>query len=292
MKPPPFDYYAPTSVAEALDLLAQHGDAKPLAGGQSLIPTMNFRLARPAALVDLNRIRELSYIREAEGGLSIGAMTRHRQVERDALVAERIPLVHETMPHIAHPQIRNRGTFGGSLAHADPAAELRAVAVALDARLRAVSQSGARWLPAREFFQTMFTTALQTGELLVEIAIPARAPHTGSAFHEVARRHGAYAMVGLATTVALDERGQCCEARLVYLAVGDIPVEATQAAAALIGQSPSPETIRAAAETASLEIDPASDIHASAGFRRHLEKELATKTLTPGFDRAHKAKKL
>jgi CO/xanthine dehydrogenase FAD-binding subunit len=169
MKPPPFEYFAPATTAEALALLTQYGyEAKPLAGGQSLIPTMNFRLAQPGILIDLNPVTELAYIRPGDdGGLRIGTMTRQRQVERDPLVAGRAPLIHETMPYIAHPQIRNRGTFGGSLAHADPAAELPAVTTALNARFRARSQRGERWLPANEFFVSLFATALESDELLV-----------------------------------------------------------------------------------------------------------------------------
>jgi len=288
MKPAPFRYYAPTSVEEALALLAEHGDeAKVLAGGQSLIPTMNFRLAQPAVLVDLNNIPDLFYIQpNGNGGLRIGAMTRQAQVERAPLVAERAPLVHETMPHIAHPQIRNRGTFGGSLAHADPAAELPAVTVALGGRFLARSQRGERWIPAEEFFWGLFTTALEPDELLVEIELPAMPPRTGWAFREVARRHGDYALVGVAALVTLDEAGTCEEARLVFLSVGDGPVVAEQAAEVLRGQTPTAEAIRAAAETAaSADIDPVSDIHASAEFRRHLAKVLARRALEQAVER-------
>jgi len=289
MKPAPFKYYAPTTVEEALAILAEHGwDAKPLAGGQSLIPTMNFRLAQPAVLVDLNNVSELFYIRpDGNGGLHIGAMTRQSQVERDPLVIERAPLLHETMPHIAHPQIRNRGTYGGSLAHADPAAELPAVTVALDGRLRLRGQAGERWVPANEFFVGFFTTALQPGELLVEIALPPMPPRSGWSFQEIARRHGDYALVGVAALVTLDDRRRCQQARLVFLSVGEGPVEARQAAALLKGQIPTAEVIRAAAETAAqADIDPGSDIHASADFRRHLARVLASRALTKAFDRA------
>ena len=180
------------ATGRALAYLADYGyEAKALAGGQSLIPTMNFRLAQPGVLIDLNHIPNLFYIRPIEaGGLRIGAMTRQRQVERDPLVAERAPLIHETMPYIAHSQIRNRGTFGGSLAHADPAAELPAVTTALNARFHARSQAGERWLPANEFFVSLFTTALEPDELLVEIELPAMPPRSGWAFTEMARRHG------------------------------------------------------------------------------------------------------
>lgn len=289
MKPPPFEYFAPTTAAEALALLAQHGyEAKPLAGGQSLIPTMNFRLAQPGILIDLNSISELAYIRPGDdGGLRIGAMTRQRQVERDPLVAERAPLIHETMPYIAHPQIRNRGTFGGSLAHADPAAELPAVTTALNARFCARSQRGDRWLPANEFFVSLFTTALEPDELLVEIALPPLPPRSGWAFTEMARRHGDYALVGVAAVITLDERDRCQAAKLVFLSVGDGPVEAQQAVQSLIGQTPTPEAIRAAAETAAqVDIAPNSDIHASAAFRRHLARVLAQRVLNQAVERA------
>jgi carbon-monoxide dehydrogenase medium subunit len=289
MKPAPFDYFAPTTVEAALAHLADHGyDAKPLAGGQSLIPTMNFRLSQPAVLVDLNNISELFYIRpDNKGGVRMGAMTRHSQVERDALIAERAPLVHEAMSHIAHPQIRNRGTFGGSIAHADPAAELAAVSVALKARFRLRGQSGERWVPADEFFLGPFFTALDVGELLVEIALPAMPPRSGWSFQEICRRHNDFALVGAAAAVTLDDAAQCQQARLVFLSVGDGPVEAHTAAETLEGQTPTPNAIRAAAEAAaSADVDPVGDIHASADFRRHLVKVLGRRTLTQAFDRA------
>jgi carbon-monoxide dehydrogenase medium subunit len=289
MKPAPFKYYAPTTVDEALAYLSEHGyDAKALAGGQSLIPTMNFRLAQPSVLVDLNSIPELFYIHPAEnGGLRIGAMTRESQVEHSPLVAERAPLLHETMPHIAHPQIRNRGTIGGTLAHADPAAELPAVSVALNGRFRLRSQAGERWVAADEFFIGFFTTALEPDELLVEVALPPLSPRTGWSFQEIARRHGDYALVGVAAVVTLDDKGQCHQARLVFLSVGDGPVEAHQAAEMLTGQIPSPEAIRAAAETAAkADVDPGSDIHASAEYRRHLVQVLARRALEQAVERA------
>src|SRR5437016_9823428 len=195
MKPSAFEYYAPATRAEALELLAEHGgEAKVLAGGQSLVPSMNFRLAQPSILVDLNGIEDLfGIVGEADGGLRIGAMTRQRTVERSALVALRAPLIAEAMPHVAHPQIRNRGTFGGSLAHADPAAEAPALAVALDAQLKAQKRGSGdleeRFIPASEFFLGIFTTALEPEEILTEIIIPPLPQRTGTAFEEFARRH-------------------------------------------------------------------------------------------------------
>lgn len=289
MKPAPFKYYAPTTVDEALAHLAEYGyDAKPLAGGQSLIPMMNFRLAQPAVLVDLNNIAELFYVRpDGNSGLLLGAMTRQWQVEHDLLVAERAPLVHEVIPQIAYPQIRTRGTFGGSLAHADPSAELVAVNIALNGRFRLRSQAGERWVPADEFFVGLFTTVLEPDELLVEVALPALSPRSGWSFLQITRRHHDFCIAGVAVLVTLDEKGQCEQARLVFLSAGDGPVIGRQAAEMLIGQAPTPEVIQAAAEKAADdEIDPGRDIHASAEYRRHLAKVLARRTLTQAFERA------
>lgn len=288
MKPPPFKYVVPTTLTEALSQLAEYGyEAKPLAGGQSLIPTMNFRLAQPAVLVDLNPISELAYIRPTDnGGVSIGAMTRQREVEQHPLIADRLPLVRETMPHIAHFQIRNRGTFGGNIAHADPASELPAVMLALNARLRLQSATGDRWVAADEFFVDLFATALEPAELLVEIVIPPLPARTGYAFREVARRPGDYAIVGVAATVTLAENGLCQAAKLVYFSVGPKPILAAQATTHLQGQKMTPETIRAAAEIAATqEIDPHRDIHASASYRRHLANVLAQQALETAVSR-------
>ena len=288
MKPAPFGYFSPATVEEALALLDEHGgDAKPLAGGQSLIPAMNFRLARPAVLVDLNRIAELAYVRAAPSGVAIGAMTRQRAVERSDDVARAAPLLAEAMPSIAHPQIRNRGTMGGSIAHADPSAELPAVMLALDARFRAKSAMAERSIPAGEFFKGMLETALAPGELLVEIAVPPLPARSGTAFLEMARRHGDYALVGVAVVVTLDPRGRCKEAKLSLLSVGDGPVLATEAGRVLAGQSPSEELLRAAGDAAATrDVDPPSDIHASAAYRRQLVAVLTRRALARAFERA------
>jgi carbon-monoxide dehydrogenase medium subunit len=289
MKPAPFDYHAPDSLDAALDLLARHGgDAKVLAGGQSLIPVLNFRLAQPALLVDLNKLAELSFIRRGEdGGLRIGAMTRHRRLERDPLVGQVAPLLAETVPWIAHPQIRNRGTAGGSLAHADPAAELPAIAVALRARFLLRKVGGERWVTAADFFQGLFTTALEPEELLVEIDLPPMPPKTGWSFQEIARRHGDYATVGIAAQVTLGDDGRCREARLVYLSVGQTPVEARGAAALLAGTDLGPDAVRAAAEKASREeMDPTGDVHATPEFKRHLARVLTGRALRSAAERA------
>jgi carbon-monoxide dehydrogenase medium subunit len=289
MKPAAFKYYAPTSVDEALEHLAEHGwDAKVLAGGQSLIPMMNFRLAQPAVLVDLNSIAELFYIHPTrDGGARVGAMTRQRQVERDPLLAEIVPMIHEAMPKVAYPQIRSRGTLGGSIAHADPSAELVAASVALNGRfLLRSSQRGERWVSAEDFFVGLFTTVLEPDELLLEVRLPPLPRRSGWAFLEVARRHHDFALVGVAAVVTLDTKGLCEQARLVYFSVGDGPVEAHQAAAVLGGQKPSEEAIREAAETAGdVDVDPQSDINASAEYRRHLVKVLGRRALAQAFER-------
>lgn len=292
MKPAPFRFFAPVTVDGALEHLAEYGyDAKVLAGGQSLVPVMNFRLAQPSVLVDLNNIPELFYIRPEEGGgLRMGAMTRQAQIERDALVAERAPLLHAAMPRIAYPQVRSRGTYGGSIAHADPSAELPAVSVALDGRFRLRNRAGERWVDARDFGVALFTTALEPDELLVEIALPPLPAHSGWSFMEVSRRHHDFAMAGVAAVVALDTAGRCQLARLVFFSVGDGPVTAAGAEAVLKGQYPTPEVILEAAEEASAcDVDPAGDIHASAEFRRHLVRVLAERSLSEAFARTVRA---
>lgn len=282
MKPAPFKYFAPENLKEVVNLLAEYGDdAKVLAGGQSLVPAMNFRLVQPSVLIDLNRVKELFYIKnEPDGHLRIGAMTRQRTVEKSSIIAEKCPLLHATMPFIAHPQIRNRGTIGGSLAHADPAAELPAVTVALDAEFCVQNQKSSRWIPAKDFFVTLFTTAMEPEELLTEIKIPRLPENTKFAFKEVARRHGDYALVGVTTLVTFDENKNCKKVRIVLLSVGEKPVEAFRAEQILSGQKLTREIIEEAAEITSQEdIEPHSDIHASTEFRRHLAKVLTRRAL-------------
>lgn len=289
MKPAPFEFYAPAGVEEALDTLAQLGyGGKLLAGGQSLIPAMNFRLATPAALVDLNNIPELSFIRRGEdGGVVIGAMTRDSQVEFDALVAQTAPMVIEAMPSVAHPQIRNRGTFGGNIAHADPTAQLPAVVIALKGRMHVQKKAAERWVAAEEFFVGPFASVLEPEELLYEVALPPLPARCGTSYKQVARQKGAQALVGVASLVTLDERNRCEEARIALLSVGETPLLANQANSSLIGQEPTREAIRAAAETASTaDIDPGGDIHCTAEFRRHLVRVLVQGSLTEAFDRA------
>jgi carbon-monoxide dehydrogenase medium subunit len=275
-------------VEEALFILHNSGgDAKVLAGGQSLVPAMNFRIVQPSVLIDLNRVPELGYVREDNEYLRIGAMTRERHLEFDLPVVKRAPLLHEAAPHIAHPQIRNRGTIGGSIVNADPAAELPVLMIASRARLKARNVSAERWIDARDFFVGMFTTALQPDEILVEIEVPFMPPRTGWSFLEVAPRAGDYAMMGIAVLVTLDESGACQAAKLVYLNAGDGPVDAQEAAQLLQGQALSDALIDSAAEAASgMEISPFGNIHASAEYQRHLAKVLTKKALKIAVQRA------
>ena len=291
MKPAPFEYHAPDSLEEALFILHNSGgDAKILAGGQSLVPAMNFRVVQPSALIDLNRVPEMGYIREDGERLRIGAMTRERQLEFDESIVKRTPLLHEAAPHIAHPQIRNRGTIGGSIVNADPAAELPVLMLTSQARLKARSSSAERWIEAKDFFVGMFTTALEPDEILVEIEVPFIPARTGWSFLEVAPRAGDYAMMGLAALVTLDAEGNCQNAKLVYLNAGDGPVEAKEAAQLLSGQILSDEAIDAVAEAASgHEIDPFGNIHASVVYQRHLAKVLTKKALQIAAQRATEA---
>ena len=289
MKPAPFDYLAPSTLDEALAMMDEHGyGAKLLAGGQSLIPTMNFRLAQPSLLVDLNGVKELNKLHPDEShGVRIGAMVRHSQVENSQVVRELAPLIYEVMPHIAHPQIRNRGTIGGSLAHADPASELPVIMVALQAGFRLKRKGGERWVNARNFFEALFTTALEPEEILVDIAVPPKLPDTGYAFMELARRHGDNAQVGVAAVVTLDASGSIHEVHLVYLNAGEIPMVAEQSAAMLIGEEPTQSALSEVAHFASQnEIEPTADIHDTVEYKRHLAFVLGKRALHRAVENA------
>jgi CO/xanthine dehydrogenase FAD-binding subunit len=284
VKPAPFDYHEPKTLSEALDLLVQFGEAaKPLAGGQSLVPMMNFRLARPAHLVDLNGLGELNYVKVEQGALCIGAMTRQRALEQSPLVAEGWPLLREATRHIGHVQIRNRGTVGGSLAHAYPFAELPAVMVALDASFVLRRGREERIVPAKEFFVDVMTTVLQPGELLVEIRVPQGLPRTGSAFEEVSRRHGDFALAAAAAIVTLKADGTIEKASLVFAGAKPMP---WSKAATLLGQRPDPPRFRQAAHAAAAELDCESDIHASGEYRRQASQALARRVLEKAAARA------
>jgi len=289
MKPAPFEYTAPGSLAEALAVLAEHGDAaKPLAGGQSLVPMLAMRLTRPRMLVSLKRLRELGGIRRDDGILTIGAMTRHWEVEESRDVAEASPLLAEAIGLVGHPTIRSRGTVGGSIAHADPAAELPAVLVALDGRVRLRSSRGERTVPAAEFFQGMMTTAARPDELLTEVgfSVPAGA-RRGAAFEEVARRHGDFAMAAAAVALTLDADGRVTDARIALCGVEARPRRCTEAESALRGERLSGgDRLRDAAALAAAGLDALDDLHASRAFRTHLAEVLTRRALERAYRRA------
>lgn len=290
MKPVKFDYYAPASVPEALDTLAELGyDGKVLAGGQSLIAAMNFRMARPAALVDLNTLPELAYIKPADdGGLAIGTMTRVYKVEHDPEVAKKFPLLVEVAKYIAHPQIRRRGTFGGAIAHADPAGQLPSIAVAMDANVLIRGKGKERWVRAPELIIGPFMTLIEPDEMLAEVVLPANPPHTGSNYMQVSRQSGGYAQAAVASVVTLDG-DKVKNVRLVLMSVGETPILSQKAVEILVGEKPTAETLKAVAEAASTsEIDPATDLHATADYRRTLIRVLVMRSLAESIARAKK----
>lgn len=287
MKPAPFDYVAPESLEEATSLLQEHGETgKVLAGGQSLGPLLNMRLASPEILIDINRMEELSFLRQRDGFLEVGALARQRTVERSPAIPRKWPLIADAMPYVGHMTLRNRGTICGSLAHADPAAELPAVAIALNAELRIVGPRGERTLPAKDFFISYMTTNLEADELLVETRFPVPGPRTGQAWFEIARRHGDYALVGVAATLTLDADGACENARLIYTGVASVPFDAEEAAGLLAGERPAEELFAEVAEVASGESEPGGDVHATARYRKHLVRVLTHRALGKALERA------
>jgi len=291
MKPPVFDYAAPTTLAEAIALLVQHeGDAKVLSGGQSLVPLLNMRLARPAVLVDLARVPDLDYVRSEGDGFAIGAMTRQRTVELSPLVQAQHPMLHAGMLLIAHPQNRNQGTVGGSLAHADPAAELPALALALEASFHATGPQGERSIAASDFFLTYLTTALDSREILTAVRFPTLPARTGWSIVEVARRHGDFALAGVVAVVALQPDGRCASARLVLFGVGSTPIRAQSAEQLLVGQPGEPAVFARAATQAAADLEePLSDVHATAIYRRDLARVLTGRALAEATSRARAA---
>ena len=279
MKAPRFAYARPASIAEALALLAEHEDeARVLAGGQSLVPMLNFRVASPKVLVDINRIAGLSGITLSRDRLRIGALTRHVELERSADVARHLPLVASAMPHVAHPAVRNRGTFGGSCALADPAAELPACALALGATFVVAGKDAERRVAAQDFFRGMYETALASGELLVAAEFPLPKPGYASAFGELARRHGDYAMAGVAAHGST-QGGKFSDMRVVFFGVGDRPRRAAQFERALEGQAATMASIEGALGRLDADLDLRADLHASAGTKRHLARVLAGRVL-------------
>jgi carbon-monoxide dehydrogenase medium subunit len=286
MKPAPFDYVLATSIEHALELKAEHGDeARFLAGGQSLIPAMNFRLARPAVLIDINRVAELSGVDHSGGDIRLGAMTRYCALERDADFLKACPLFADALPHIAHVAIRNRGTVGGNLSHADPASELPAVAMAMGARMRIRSSRGARELRAADFFVGLLTTDIQVDEMLVEIALPKMPPRSGSCFTELARRRGDFALAGVAAIISLDDDERCADLRLALCGVGETPVDASEVAASLIGQKCTEAAIEAVAADVQKALQPLGNVHASPQYQRHIAGVLTRRAIATACER-------
>jgi carbon-monoxide dehydrogenase medium subunit len=280
MKPAPFEYHRPASLAEAFDLLDRYGDdGRVLAGGQSLVPALNLRLAAPRAVIDINRIPDLDGIRVTADGLVIGALVRQEALERSALVREHAPLIAAAVPHLGHSAIRARGTIGGSLALADPAAELPACVVVLGATIRATHRGGHRDIGADEFFRGVYTTALVPGEIVTETRVPRATAGWRWGFQELARRHGDFALAGLAAGARVTS-GALAEVRLVFFGVGTRPVRARSAEAALIGRRPDPEALAAAGRALDGELDPPDDVHGSPALRRHLARVLLARVVS------------
>ena len=293
MKPPRFIYHDPETRGEVLDLLENYGDeAKILAGGQSLVPLLNMRLAQPEQLIDINRLADLSYIREVDGGLAIGALTRHRDVERSPLVRQRCPLLARAVPWIGHAPIRSRGTIGGSLTHADPAAELPAVLQALGGHMRVESLAGSRTISAEEFFVGPLQTSITSQEMVTEAWFPVAPALSGTAFIEVSRRHGDYALVGIAAQLTTDENDTILAAHLALMGVGETPVRLSEAEAALVGERPSEALFNAVAELSIAGLDPDADLHASGEYRRYVASVLVNRALRLAVDSANQEGKV
>lgn len=287
MKPTAFDYFDPTTLEEALSVLSECGDAaKVLAGGQSLVPMMNFRLVRPTALIDLNRLGSLDFIVEREGSVVIGALTRQHSVETSAIMRTHAPLLAEALPFVAHMALRRRGTVGGSVAHADPAAEIPTVLVALGASMVAQGPKGTRVIPADQFFVSYFSTVLKADELLTELRIPAVPPRTGSAFLEVSRRKGDLALVSVAMEITLTPRGICERAALALGGVGATPFAAVEEAQLIVGEVPSQRMFQEIGKRVAARISPDSDLHGSAQYRKDTAAVLVDRALQTSAARA------
>jgi CO/xanthine dehydrogenase FAD-binding subunit len=285
MKPPAFAYERPTSVEATLAALARHGeDAKLLAGGQSLIPMLNLRLLAPKTIIDANRLAELDYIRLEEGALAIGALARHNAVRNAKEVAQHCPLIAEAYRFVSHHAIRNRGTIGGNLCHADPASELPVVALLLEAIMVLRSSAGERRVAAADFFQGPFETAARPDELLTEVRFPVQPEGQGYAFDEVSQRHGDFAIVAAGCTLAVED-GVCRTVRLGYGGVGPHALRSLEAEAALAGQPATSESFAKAAKTATERVRPSSDVHADEAYRRDLVRTLTTRVLVAALAR-------
>ena len=286
MKPASFDYIAADSLDMAVAALAAAGaDAKIIAGGQSLVPMLNFRLLRPSILVDINRIPGLAFIAETENDIRVGALTRHHQLETSPVIARHLPVVSCAMSHVAHLAIRNRGTIGGSLSHGDPAAELPMLALLLDAELHIASASGKRMVAARDFFLDALTVDLAGGDIVTEIALPKLPPQTGWGFAEVARRHGDFALAAVAVTLTV-VAGAIAQARIALTGVGPTALRAVAAEALLVGHALEPDQTSRAIDGVRAAIEPETDLHASADYRRHLAGVLTGRALAAAWRRA------
>lgn len=286
MKPAPFKYIVARTLDEALAAKSEYGDeARFLAGGQSLVPTMNFRMAAPAVLIDINPLAELSGVK-ANGATRIGAMTRYRMLEADAAIARHQPIMLEALPHIAHPQIRNRGTLGGNLAHADPASEMPAIVLALGGTLHLRSATAERQVAAADFFIAALETVVRPDEMLVEIALPHHPANTGTCFMEVARRQGDFAIAGIAAIVTRGADGTCSHARLAYCGVAEKPFHADDAALSLIGSDLDLAAIKQASELAMAALDPPGNTHADPSYQRHIAGVLTRRALALAWARA------
>ena len=289
MKPAPFDYIAATSVDMAAAALADGGDdAKIIAGGQSLVPLLNFRLLRPSILIDINRIESLAFVSETATDIRVGALTRHYQLETSPVIARHLPVLSCAMTHVAHLAIRNRGTIGGSLAHGDPAAELPMMALLLDAELHIGSVSAARITAARDFFLDALTVDLNAGEIVTEIALPKLPPQTGWGFAEVSRRRGDFALAAAAATLAV-AAGAIVEARIALSGIGRTAVRAATAESLLVGHALEPPLVSQAIEAVRAAIEPDTDLHASADYRRHLAGVLTGRALAAAWRRANES---
>jgi carbon-monoxide dehydrogenase medium subunit len=280
MKLPPFDYACPATLPEAVQLLAScDGDAKALAGGQSLVPMLAFRLAQPALLVDLRKLADLRGIRISEKGVTLGAMVRWREIEDDERLKAAHPLLKAAIAHVAHYQIRNRGTVGGSIAHADPAAEMPGIAMTCDAEIAVVGKSGAHVIQAADFFQGALTTALTSDEIIVEIRLPAWPKTRRWGFQEFARRRGDFAMAAAAVFYDQDDSGKAANAHVGVIGVADRPLRLDAVEAVLNGQTVDEATIAKAEAATSAAVDPQDDIHASAAYRRALVGTMVERAL-------------
>jgi CO/xanthine dehydrogenase FAD-binding subunit len=287
MKPAAFDYIVADSVDAAVAALAAAGgDAKIIAGGQSLVPMLNFRLLRPSILVDINRIPGLAFIEDNGSAIRVGAITRHHQLEMSPAVAKHLPVLACAMRHVAHLAIRNRGTIGGSLSHADPAAELPMMALLLDAQITVTSASGRRKVAARDFFLGALTVALADDDIMTEIVLPKLPPGSGWGFEEVARRGGDFALAAVAATLTV-AGGAIVEARIAMTGAGETAKRAVQAEALLIGKALDPASIDAAIDVVRAGVEPPTDLHASSDYRRHLVGVLTARALAAAWRRAH-----